>query len=40
VVTPEQYEAFIDRKRVELAAAQRYVEGKVQEGGAPETPIP
>jgi cytochrome c oxidase subunit 2 len=40
VVEPEEYEAFVDRKRLELAAAQRYVERRIQEGGAPEAAIP
>jgi cytochrome c oxidase subunit 2 len=40
VVEPEQYEAFIDGKRADLAAAQRFVEKRIQGGGAPETAIP
>jgi cytochrome c oxidase subunit 2 len=40
VVTPEQYQRFIDRKRDELAAAQRHIKEEVQQGGAPEEAIP
>jgi cytochrome c oxidase subunit 2 len=40
VVEPDEYEAFIERKGRELAAAQGYVERKLQEGGAAATPAP
>jgi cytochrome c oxidase subunit II len=40
VVEPEEYDAFIDRKRRELAAAQRFVERRIQGGGAPQAAIP
>jgi cytochrome c oxidase subunit II len=40
VVEPAQYEAFIERKSRELAAAQGYVQRKLQEGGAAATPAP
>jgi cytochrome c oxidase subunit 2 len=40
VVEPDEYEAFIERKGRELAAAQGYVQRKLQEGGAAATPAP
>ncbi len=40
VVTPEQYQQFVERKRTEIKAAQTYVQRKIQTQAAAAAPVP